>query len=175
MSTESTNDPLQNGKMSNKLIQNLIDNYRKNHLSAINDTLGIQDAHSIWFDLPKLKKFIATIEKEAAKINPDTSEEDLGIRFYYAAYPKNENWDIMESHPVPEEYAERHTLVLIPTLKQSSEKGESLDYDFNYLQSKDESVALALNARKIKELSDDTVGENQGTLTPPGTSITEMY
>ncbi|PWN63042.1 hypothetical protein C1631_022410 [Chryseobacterium phosphatilyticum] len=167
MKTESTNDPSQNGKMSNKLIQNLIDNYRKNHLSAINDTLGIQDAHSIWFDLPKLKKFIATIEEEAAKINPDASEEDLGIRFYYAAYPKNENWNIMESHIVPQEYAERHTLVLIPTLKKTSGKGETLDYDFNALQSTDESTALALNARQVKELTDDTVGENQGTLIPP--------
>jgi hypothetical protein len=173
MSTKSTNDPSQNGKMSNKLIQTLIDNYRKNHLSAINDTLGIEDAHSIWFDLPKLKKFIATIESEAARINPDVTEDDLGIRFYYAAYPDHKNWDIMESHPVPQEYAERHTLVLIPTLKKTNEKGEADHYDF---QSEDHnSEALALNARTIKLEEEDIIGENNGQIIPPYTSRGELF
>ncbi|AZA81979.1 hypothetical protein C1637_24585 [Chryseobacterium lactis] len=173
MKTESTNDPLQPGRMSTKLIQNLIDNYRQNHLSAINGALGIEDAHSIWFDLPKLKKFIAMIESEAAKTNPDITEEDLGIRFYYAAYPNGKNWDIMETHPVPEEYAERHTLVLIPTVKKSNEAGESDHYDFNFSGDRD-SVALALNARGIK-MDEDTIGENNGQIIPPYNSRGELF
>lgn len=179
MNTESTNqnDQPRSGAMSNNLIKALIDNYRQNHLTAINDSLGIEDAHSIWFDLPKLKSFIALIEKEASNINPECSEEDLGIRFYYAAYPKIENWDIMESHPVPQEYSERHTLVMIPTLKKENEDGEKLDYDFNSLKATEgKSESLALNARSVKPIYDDGgIGENQGTLTPPGNPKTQMF
>lgn len=176
MNTES-NNPFQPGTMSNGLIQALIDNYRQNHLNAINTNLGIDDAHSIWFDLPKLKSFIAKIEEEAAKVNPSASEEDLGIRFYYATYPKQENWSIMDSHPVPVEYAGKHTLVLIPTLKKADETGELIDYDFNPFQSAD-GKPLALNARSAKgiEQDDDTgLGENSGTLIPPSPPMGTSY
>ena len=54
MNTES-NNPLQLRHYVKSLIQALIDNYRQNHLNVINTALGTQDAHSIWFDLPKLK------------------------------------------------------------------------------------------------------------------------
>ncbi|THV56100.1 hypothetical protein [Chryseobacterium candidae] len=176
MNTES-NNPLQPGIMSNGLIQALIDNYRQNHLNAINTNLGIDDAHSIWFDLPKLKSFIAKIEEEAAKVDPSASEEDLGIRFYYATYPKQENWSIMDSHPVPAEYAGKHTLVLIPTLKKADETGELIDYDFNPFQNTD-SKPLALNTHSAKgiEQDDDTgLGENNGILVPPKTPLGESF
>lgn len=179
MSTES-NNPLQSGVMSNNLIKNMIDNYRQNHLNAINDTLGIEDAHSIWFDLPKLKRFIEMVEQEAVKINPETTEEDLGIRFYYASYPKAENWGIMESHPVPKEYAEKHTLVLIPTLKRMDE-GEILHCDFNPLKTDgNDKVSLGLSTAKKggpdgPSDDDGTVGENSGTLIPPSPAMGESY
>lgn len=142
-------------KMSAELIQKLIDNYRSNQLVNINEGLGIDDAHSIWFDLPKLKKFITTIEEEAKNLNPDISEENLGIRFYYASYPKNENWDIMESHSVPQEYAEKHTLIMIPTMKKTSEAGELVDSDFNLISEGE------INSGGI------VLGENNGILIPP--------
>ncbi|MFS4432110.1 hypothetical protein [Chryseobacterium sp. S90] len=176
MNTES-NNPLQPGTMSNSLIQALIDNYRQNHLSAINTALGIQDAHSIWFDLPKLKNFIAKIEEEAAKVNPATSDEDLGIRFYYATYPKQENWSIMDSHPVPVEYAGKHTLVMIPTVKKASETGELVDFDFNPFHTV-EGKSLALNAHKAKDKGEDPdtgLGENSGTLIPPAPPMGTSY
>ncbi|CAI8934665.1 hypothetical protein [Chryseobacterium sp. IT-36CA2] len=185
MNTES-NNPLQPGIMSNSLIQALIDNYRQNHLNAINTALGIDDAHSIWFDLPKLKNFIAKIEEEAAKVNPDTSAEDLGIRFYYATYPKQENWSVMDSHPVPVEYAGRHTLVMIPTVKKTNETGELINFDFNPFQANGENSNLALNARNFTPsgnvngdggpYGDDTgLGENNGQLTPPKAPTGEIY
>lgn len=172
MKTEPTNenDPSGSGAMSTELIKALIDNYRQNQMNAINETLGIKDAHSIWFDLPKLKNFINQIEYEASKINPEYAPEDLGIRFYYAAYPKIENWDIMESHPVPEEYSERHTLVMIPTLKKENEEGEVVHFDFNSLPGKDKEPGnLALSAKGIQPPKG--IGENQGTLSPPASSI----
>lgn len=173
MNTES-NNPLEPGMMSNSLIQTLIDNYRQNHLTAINTALGIQDAHSIWFDLPKLKNFIAKIEEEAAKVNPDTSAEDLGIRFYYATYPKQENWSIMDSHPVPIEYAGKHTLVMIPTLKKADEAGELIDYDFNPFQSA-EGKSLVLANKGTEEDDDTGLGENNGILVPPKTPLGESF
>lgn len=176
MNTES-NNPLQPGTMSNSLIQALINNYRQNHLSAINTALGIEDAHSIWFDLPKLKNFIANIEAEAAKVNPAASAEDLGVRFYYSAYPKEENWSIMESHPVPIEYAGRHTLVMVPTLKKANETGELIDYDFNPFQSAEgKSLALSNKSAKNTGEDDDTgLGENSGTLVPPAPPMGTSY
>ncbi|MFZ4932028.1 hypothetical protein [Chryseobacterium sp. Mn2064] len=179
MNAES-NNPQQPGVMSTSLIKNLIDNYRQNHLNAINTNLGIEDAHSIWFDLPKLKKFIATIEEEAQKTNPEVKEEDLGIRFYYASYPKIENWNIMDSHPVPKEYAEKHTLVLIPTLKKTNENGKEDHCDFNTLNANGGNNALGLSLAKkggpIGPSDDDgTIGENSGTLIPPSPPSGESY
>lgn len=176
MNTES-NNPLQPGTMSNSLIQALINNYRQNHLNAINSALGIEDAHSIWFDLPKLKNFIANIEAEAAKANPAASTEDLGVRFYYSAYPKEENWSIMESHPVPIEYAGRHTLVMVPTLKKANETGELIDYDFNPFQSAEgKSLALANKSAKGMGEDDDTsLGENNGILVPPKAPLGQSF
>ncbi|MCS4305304.1 MULTISPECIES: hypothetical protein [Chryseobacterium] len=173
MKTESTNEHNSSGSgvMSNDLIKALIDNYRQNQMNAINEAMGIDDAHSIWFDLPKLKDFISLIEQEARAVNPECTQEDLGIRFYYAAYPKIEDWEIMDSHPVPQEYSERHTLVLIPTMKRENTEGESLHYDFNSLHNEGKSVAL--NARKSTKPSN--LGENSGTLIPPSPSINESY
>ena len=172
MKTETTNEqePLSSGAMSNDLIKVLIDNYRQNQMIAINETMGITDANSIWFDLTKLKNFIKKLEHEALKINPECTQEDLGIRFYYAAYPKIENWDIMESHPVPQEYSERHTLVMVPTLKKETEEGEISHFDFHSLQPKNGKIAnLSLSAKGSP--TPKGIGENQGTLSPPASSI----
>lgn len=155
------------------LVRKLISNYRDNQMQAVNKELGITDAHSIWFDLPKLKNFIATIENEAKKVNPDVPDEHLGIRFYYAAYPKAEDWAIMESHPVEKEYAERHTLVMIPTLKKEDENGEMLHYDF--CPSSSGSI-LAMASKKDLSMTDpDTIAENHGTLSPPESPKTEQF
>lgn len=140
-----------------QLIQNLVDNYRSNQLEYINQNLGKGDAHSIWFDLPTLKSFIAEIESQALSIDANVQETDLGIRFYYAAYP-----DVPEP-TVPTDYAKRHTLVMIPTKKESD-----LNYDFNPLAETDNALAVAgsiINALAM----------NHGTLVPPSTSTVESY
>lgn len=158
--------------IASELVQQLIGNYRNNQMQAVNKELGITDSHAIWFDLPKLKKFIACVENEAAKVNPEVTEEDLGIRFYYAAYPKAEDWAIMESHPVEKEYAERHTLVMIPTLKKADETGEMLNYDFCPFNS--ESV-LAMASKTGQPAGLETIAENHGTLSPPHDTKAEQF
>mgnify|MGYP005692705049 FL=1 len=82
----------------------------------------------------------------------------------------------MSSHPVPEQYAEKHTLVLIPTLKKENEDGELLDYDFSSLSDGDnDSIALALNTNSQNQLVDITIGENSGTLIPPSPLVGTSY
>ncbi|WP_265132462.1 hypothetical protein [Chryseobacterium oranimense] len=158
--------------IASDLVQKLIDNYRNNQMQAVNKEMGITDSHAIWFDLPKLKKFIACIESEAKKVNPEVSEEDLGIRFYYAAYPKAEDWAIMESHPVELEYAERHTLVMIPTLKKADENGEMLNYDFCPLSA---GSSLAMASKGGTPVSPETIAENHGALSPPENPKVEQF
>ncbi len=161
--------------IASDLIQKLIDNYRNNQMNAVNKELGITDSNSIWFDLPKLKNFIAAIEDEARNINPDVSDKDMGIRFYYAAYPKAEDWDIMADHPVEREYAERHTLVMIPTLKKADENGEMLDYDFDPSSGTSGKSTALLSRSKGGAIPDPTLAENHGTLAPPSDPKVQNY
>lgn len=135
-------------------IQDLVDNYRNNQLNCINQSIKIDDAHSVWFDLPALKSFIAEIEAQAQIVDPNVQSNDLGIRFYYAAYPEN------PAQPISSNYAKRHTLVMIPTKEE-----EGLHYDFNPFQ--EEGKALSVTGIAL--------AENHGTLIPPNSSIVESY
>ena len=139
-----------------QLIQNLVDNYRLNQLETINQNLNMDDAHSVWFNLTTLKNFIAEIENQALLIDKNVKDEDLGIRFYYAAYPE------VPEIPIPTDYSKRHTLIMIPTKKK-----DNLDYDFNPLENTN--VALAITG------TTDALAMNHGTLVPPKTSIVESY
>jgi len=159
--------------MTCEFIQTLVDNYRKNHLIFVKDKLGIDDAHSIHFDLATLKKFISDIENETQKTNPTVTDQDLGIRFYYAAYPKAADWSIMANTPIGVEYAEKHTLVMVPTMKMEDEEGEMLSYDFNPLES--ENTMLAMASNKNSGLSGEIISQNHGNLIPPDSPKTESF
>ncbi len=179
METQSTSEPgtldlnLPPNTMAQNLIQNLVNNYRNNQLISVKDKMGIDDAHSIHFDLATLKKFIADIETLASANNPETNPEDLGIRFYYAAYPKVANWDVMNGMPIGTEYAEKHTLVMIPTIKRRDENGEMLSYDFNPMNGTGEMLAMA-SARNAGA-GCDVVCQNHGALIPPDSTKTELF
>ncbi|WP_027380237.1 hypothetical protein [Chryseobacterium daeguense] len=156
-------------------IQTLVNNYRNNHLKFVKDTIGVDDAHSIHFDLATLKKFISDIETETQKVNPNVPAEDLGIRFYYAAYPKADNWDIMQNTPIGLEYAEKHTLVMIPTMKMEEEDGEYLPYDFNPISSAGSGQVLAMASSRSGEPAEQSLAQNHGTLIPPDSTKTELF
>jgi len=162
--------------MTCNFIQTLINNYRSNHLVSIKDKLGFDDAHSIHFDLATLKKFISDIETETKKSNPSVTEEDLGIRFYYAAYPKTADWEIMADTPIGIEYAQKHTLVMIPTMKMEDEEGEMLPYDFNPLGAgnSDEVLAMA-SSKNVNDPSEESLAQNHGQLIPPSDPKVELF
>lgn len=172
---ELTSNP---STMSPDIVQKLVDNYRNNQLNIINTKLGIDDAHSIWFDLVTLKKFIADIENEVQKVDTNITQNDLGVRFYYAAYPELQNWDMMENMPIGQEYAGKHTLVMVPTLKQENQEGKVLDYDFNPL---DSSTYVQNNENEqteivaMKKVVSAVFSQNHGNLIPPDNKIVEQY
>lgn len=146
--------------ISTELIQSQVDNYRNNQLTIINENMMMEDAHSIWFDMVTLKNFIAEIEREAYIVDPEVQTVDLGIRFYYAAYPEE------PEEPISNDYARRHTFIMIPTKKQ-----DDLNYDFNPFETDSETdtqTALALTSKRA-------LAQNHGTLTPPGVTIVESY
>ena len=159
--------------MSYSLIQTLVNNYRNNQLISVKEKLGIDDAHSIHFDLTTLKKFIADIETLASTNNSATNVGDLGIRFYYAAYPKLENWDVMNGIPIGKQYAEKHTLVMVPTIKRQDENGVMLSYDFNPMSS--DGKVLAMASAKNAGIQSDVVCQNHGALIPPDSVKTESF
>ncbi len=159
--------------MTHDLIQTLVSNYRNNQLVSVKEKMGIDDAHSIHFDLKILKKFIADIERITSENNPGANLEDLGIRFYYAAYPHVENWSIMSATTVGKEYAGKHTLVMIPTIKRQDENGTMLSYDFNPSNAFDGQM-LAMAARNAGAQA-DVICQNHGALIPPDTVKTESF
>ncbi len=159
--------------MTHDLIQTLVNNYRNNQLASVKEKMGIDDAHSIHFDLKTLKKFIADIETLTSTNNPGANIEDLGIRFYYAAYPHVENWSIMSGTTVGKEYAGKHTLVMIPTMKRQDENGTMLSYDFNPSNTVDGQM-LAMASRNAGAQS-DVICQNHGALIPPDTVKTESF
>ncbi|NHN25054.1 hypothetical protein FIA58_005120 [Flavobacterium jejuense] len=140
-------------KLSVDLIHTMVKGYKKNQLDFINTHSRFvpnDDAHSIWFDLETLKKFIYHIEKttlnKAATVEDlksmDITKEKLGIRIYYTAYPENKIWsrfnDLMAFLEVKDEklkkerlaYGNLHSLVMVPTLDA---KGNGTNSDFNPL------------------------------------------
>jgi len=167
---ESLNNPDNQSTMPIQLIQEMVDNYRNNQLNFINNNLGITDSHSIWFCLDRVKEFIEQIENHAKQADPQCPDKDLGIRFYYAAYPED------SCDPIPEDYAKRHTLILIPTKKKEDGSGELLDFDFNPFENHcdtDKQSVLAITA--TAELGRSALAHNHGALIPPGTNIVESY
>ena len=162
--------------MDTSVIQNMVNNYRNNQLQNINEKLKIKDSVSVWFDFNTVQNFISTVEKESKSRNENISLNDLGIRFYYAAYPKEENWDIFQNETMepPKEYAQRHTLIMIPTLNIKDASGNYLNYDFNPLD--ENTYTRAFVARETPVLnSKNTVAQNHGSLIPPTSSNVQDY
>jgi hypothetical protein len=145
-----------------KLIKNLVDNYKTRQLRSIENSEDCPmafDATAALFSLEKLKDFIATIEKEVAK-HPERPVSKIGIRFYYAAYPENSDWEDEDYEAlgmVNPEYAKLHTLVAIPSIEI-----EGVSYDF------DPSNINTYGGQKPSGTGVAIMAENHGLLFPPG-------
>ena len=169
--------------MSSAVIKNMISNYRNKQLDIINTTLGINDAQSVWFNMEVIKNFVSSVENESRKVNPNISEKDLGIRFYYAAYPEERDWD-ENFRSVRKDYAERHTLIMIPTLNKKGDHGELMGYDFNPLdrstysldrKNKEHSEMKMIAVSSSNSESSNVMGQNHGQIIPPNDPVVTSY
>lgn len=148
--------------LSVDFIRAAVAQYRSNQLQCTADNLGLEDAHSIWFDLPTLKKFIADVENMARNVDASVIDADLGVRMYYAAYPEN-----LEDISIKNEYHKLHTLIMIPTKKKENSVGEIVHYDYNPLiNSSDKRLAL---------VTTKAMAQNHGSLAPPDSCEGELY
>lgn len=170
--------------MDPAIIQQMVDNYRNNHLDAINSAMEIRDAQSVSFGLKTLKKFIGDIEFYAKKVDPRITDGALGLRFYYAAYPKENEWSGF-GNEIRKDYAQKHTLIMIPTLKKKASNGSYLDYDFNPLdrstfpmkeRSKEQPVTLmAMSSDTSDSQTREVMAQNHGQLIPPAEAAQEIF
>lgn len=137
---------------------------------------------AIRFDIQTLKKFIYHIEMEGKKQN--VSNQDLGIRIYYARYPKKSTWSPGANYgndlsgflgdSITEQYEMNHTLVMIPTIKKGNTQ-----YDYNPLDSTTYDLGLTHaydqlvdghNSRLIMALTPSesrNLRQNHGQMYPP--------
>jgi len=178
--SSDSNDHVRLSTMSPKVIQNMVDNYRNNQLKFINDALGINDAITVSFELKKLKNFLKSIESETRKVNPDINEGQLGVRCYYAAYGADK--ESMDPEFRKEEFAKRHTIIMIPTLKIKNAQGVYLDYDFNPLDPStysrgrnSDNKGQMQTMMSTMSAASDVIAFNHGSLIPPATAETQSY
>jgi hypothetical protein len=123
-----------------KLVHAMTNKYKDGQLSEINDgtisrfTTIDSDSRAVWLDLETLKAFVYHIESKA-KDHPTkpAQSKDLGIRIYYASYPDApQSYDdlngVRGSYILPVNYHDRHSIVMIPTIRRGVE-----EVDFNPL------------------------------------------
>jgi hypothetical protein len=127
-----TNTSVQLG-IDPELSRQMLELYRERIWKTRNLGLARQDARSVWFSLDKLKAFIESIEQ---KVGGNCSKSyGLGIRIYYSVYPDStvikadkKQKKYFDDHKLPMEYANHHTVVMVPTYWNES---DGYNYDFD--------------------------------------------
>lgn len=166
------------------LVRNVVSGYQNNQLRHINAATNIGgtntnkgDAHSIWFKLETLKKFIYHIEHNTSKNDPSKRSDDLGLRFYYSRYPEPEAWGkYKDLQDVSQDYGERHTLFAIPTILNHN--GINIDFNPLDINTFGEGITNSYTGTPSTNLfptlplakagsNTNNSGQNHGSLIPP--------
>lgn len=113
---------------------------------------GQADARCVNFKLSDLKKFIWGIESNICKCS---SKAELGIRFYYGRYPDLNTTENPNFESVPKEYSFRHTLFLVPTIKEGD-----IFRDFD-------PTKLPADCKPIDNMDSSNYIMNHGNVCPP--------
>ncbi len=156
-----------------RLVDEMAKKYRTVQLASIHNAPvnPVQnDAHSLWVSLDVLKAFIADIEREVAS-NTQNQVGNLGVRFYYAAYPGNKVWNDagyedlnnLLGDTLTSQYEKRHTLVAIPTFEKSG-----FHQDFN-------PADPATYTGTAPAASSSIMAMNHGSMIPPKQSFGEWF
>ncbi len=184
-------------KLELDLIHNMVTGYKNNQLDTIvsNSLTMDYDAHSIWFELETLKKFIYHIEfktNEAKKTMTTEAKNKLGklgVRMYYSRYPDEvgpNQYPDLSAVPLSD-YRRLHTLIMIPTLERD---GAHMDFDptdkdsYNlskeqikkYFTSKPNTRVPALGIlENSQSQTSRIVSQNHGSLIPPADNSVEGF
>jgi len=86
-SCEKIIDPPQQA-ISVQEANNLEEEFKRTRSIILDSALGFVDTRAFWFSLDTLKKYIAYVEQQGTQMG----KENLGIRIYFAAYPKQGNY-----------------------------------------------------------------------------------
>ena len=129
------------------------------------------DAKSIWFDLKRLKSFIGYIE---ASLCADSclSTDHYGIRIYYAKYPDTtEMKNYRDLDDVPREYANHHTVFMVPTYWDEQRK-TNIDFDPMQRVNNCQLAPIDTTTKEIfgpyfKTEGSGSQQQNHGSLMPP--------
>ncbi|WP_299214491.1 hypothetical protein [uncultured Dokdonia sp.] len=153
--------------LKTNLVGDMVSTYKINQLSIIDSGRSAPDARAITFDLDTIQKFIYDIKRGVEQNTEFPSDEKLGLRIYYAAYPSIDTWgkagyeelgDLLENSTT-RQYEKRHTLVMVPTRINSSKEV----VDFNPFDYSTYSLGLP---HYVKPLED----ENGGVITAVDTT-----
>lgn len=174
------------------LVRNMITGYKNHQKKHIDAATGLDDAHSIWFDLEVLKKFIYHTEYNTLQNSISGQKPKLGLRIHYSRYPEFKNWNNYKDlndlalDPIGKLYGEHHTLIMIPTIKRNDGKNVNfnpLDIDtyedgmpFDYPGTPSTTTVPVFGAiNKQATNSNTTTAQNHGGLYPPHTINANGY
>jgi hypothetical protein len=167
--------------LSSEQAEFIASKYSRNYLTLINKNLNIDDARTIWFSLDELKKFIWNIEYHTLKTTDKVSTSQLGVRIYYAQNPSKEEIETnihLKNFKI--DYASRHTLFMVPTVRINDTTNIEFDPRQAYKASREGKFDGFVPLRKLKRNPKSSVPFkqvepndeentilNHGTLCPP--------
>lgn len=140
---------------------------------------GSLDAQSIWFSLDDLKNFILEIQKDTCGKSCPDKPLNLGLRLYYARYPKVDSmhsstpndYEYPDLASLSPAYNKLHTLFMVPTYDSA---GGHKDFDPRMYNTKTCSapniIADSANRIGYNVLAftvNNTTAKNHGSLCPP--------
>ncbi|WP_298140838.1 hypothetical protein [Flavobacterium sp.] len=182
--------------LTSDLVSSMVGTYsgaQLNNIQTATTNPVPNDARAIWFELETLKKFLYHIEHSANENLSALNGRKLGVRIYYAAYPKNDKMKDFSQYQTDTTfsfnpaYEGKHTLVMVPTI---SERDGNV-YDFNPLDVNSyngfvnmtpkgrysnsnsyQMLTLGAGAVEVTSSGSTTVNvRNHGTLFPPESTV----
>ncbi|WP_156133122.1 hypothetical protein [Lacinutrix sp. Hel_I_90] len=167
------------------LVRNMISGYKDYQKRYIDSASNLDDAHSIWFDLETLKAFIYHVEYQTKQNTNVIAKPKLGLRIHYSRYPEFKTWkdhsdlNDLAQDPLGKQYGERHTLVIIPTIKRKDGKNVNFNpldtttyangMPFDYPGTPSTTTVPSFGGINAKgnDSSGSTGSQNHGGLYPP--------
>jgi hypothetical protein len=136
-------------------------------MDKTNGTQNGMDSRSVWFSIKVLEKYIQDMKTSSKMCNDSTPLS--GLRFYFIKYPERKledsqnpwrKYGYFNNTNMPANYAERHSLMIVPTRHDSSNETE-VDYDPRFcVAGKFTDLSTVMNNLISKELNNEITLSN---------------